>query len=276
MKKIVLTLFLLIMCVIGNSQNTIKLWDTYPPADVAKNALEQSALNPEITIYLPDATINTRKAVIICPGGGYSHLAMEHEGHQIAEWLQQNGYAGIVLKYRLPNKKYKAAPLEDVTNTFRYVRSKAKEWGIDKVGIAGSSAGGHLASTASTHFTDSITRPDFSILFYPVISSDNKYWHKGSFVNLLGDNPTQEELELYSNDKQVDTKTPPAILLLSDDDTGVVPQNSILYYEALKRHNIPASMYIFPVGGHGWGMKDTFAYKNEMRTLLKLWLDAFE
>jgi acetyl esterase/lipase len=201
-------------------------------------------------------------------------LAIEHEGHQLAAWLNEQGYAGIVLKYRLPNKKYKTIPLEDVQNTFRYVRSHAEEWNIDQVGIAGSSAGGHLAAMASTRYKDHITRPDFTILFYPVITSDKDFRHGGSFINLLGEYLSATDLYVYSPEKQVNAITPPAILLLSDDDTGVLPENSILYYQALKRNNIPAAMYIFPTGGHGWGMKDSFKYKNEMRTLLKNWLDG--
>jgi acetyl esterase/lipase len=260
-----------------NAQTVVKLWDIYPP-ETGENSdsMEKSATNPEITVYLPKASDNTGKAVIICPGGGYVNLAMEHEGHQLAQWLQAQGYAGIVLKYRLPNKKYKTIPLDDVQNTFRYVRSKAKEWNITLLGIAGSSAGGHLAASASTLYKDAVTRPDFSILFYPVITSDKELGHNGSFINLLGENPSVFDLHIYSPEKQVNAQTPPAILLLSDDDKGVLPQNSILYYQALKRNNIPAAMYIFPVGGHGWGMKDTFKYKNEMRTLLKQWLDALK
>ncbi|GAB6010990.1 alpha/beta hydrolase [Viscerimonas tarda] len=275
MKKTFLTILLAAIMYNVDAQTVVKLGDIYPlPASEKLESLEKSATDAEITIYLPDASINKRKAVIICPGGGYSHLAMQHEGIQVAEWLKEQGYAGIVLKYRLPNKKYKNMPLDDVQNAFRYVRSKAQEWNIDKVGVAGSSAGGHLAATASTRYKDSITRPDFSALFYPVITMEKEYRHDGSRINLLGENTTDADFYTYSPEKQVNAQTPPAILLLSDDDRGVLPQNSILYYQALKRNNIPASMYIFPVGGHGWGMKDTFKYKNEMRSLLKLWLDA--
>ncbi|GAP72299.1 alpha/beta hydrolase [Candidatus Symbiothrix dinenymphae] len=258
MKKIIATsLFVLFMSSM-NAQTSVKL----------------GAGDAEITIYLPKASVNKHKAVIICPGGGYGGLAIQHEGHQVAEWLKEQGYVGIVLKYRLPEKKYKNIPLEDVQTAFRYARSKAGEWNITKVGIAGFSAGGHLAATASTHYTDSITRPDFSILFYPVISMDKDIRHDGSRINLLGDNPPATDLHIYSNEKQVNAQTPPAILLLSDDDNAVLPQNSILYYQALKRNNIPATLYIFPTGGHGWGMNDTFQYKKEMLTLLKSWLDA--
>jgi acetyl esterase/lipase len=257
MKKAILFMFFSVVIMYNiDSQTVVKLWDVYPPDEnVKQESLDSSAVNPEITVYLPASSVNKRKAVIICPGGGYSHLAIDHEGRQVAKWLNEQGYAGIVLKYRLPNKKYKTIPLEDVQNTFRYVRSKAEEWNIDQVGVAGSSAGGHLAATASTLYKDNITRPDFTILFYPVITANRESRHGGSYISLLGENP-------------------PAILLLSDDDRGVLPENSILYYQALKRNNIPAAMYIFPTGGHGWGMRDTFKYQNEMRILLKNWLDG--
>jgi acetyl esterase/lipase len=274
-RTVLLTLFSAAILFTVEAQTIVKLWDIYPPDESVKQASpDLSAANPEITVYLPAASANKHKAVIICPGGGYGGLAIDHEGHQAAKWLNEQGYAGIVLKYRLPNKKYKTIPLEDVQNTFRYVRSKAKEWNIDEVGVAGSSAGGHLAATASTLYTDSITRPDFSILFYPVITTDKAFRHGGSFINLLGENPSDADLHRYSPEKQVNAQTPPAILLLSDDDKGVLPENSILYYQALKRNNIPAAMYIFPTGGHGWGMKDTFKHKNEMLALLKSWLDG--
>jgi acetyl esterase/lipase len=274
-KAILFTLFSTAIIFNIEAQTVIKLWDIYPPDGSAKQeSLEPSATNPEITIYLPDSYANKRKAVIICPGGGYSHLAIDHEGLQVARWLNEQGYAGIVLKYRLPNKKYKTIPLEDVQNTFRYVRSKAKEWNINQVGVAGSSAGGHLAATASTLYKDNITRPDFTILFYPVITTDKEFRHGGSCTNLLGENPPVTDLYIYSPEKQVNAQTPPAILLLSDDDKGVLPQNSILYYQALKRNNIPAAMYIFPTGGHGWGMKDSFKHRSEMLALLKNWLDG--
>ncbi|KAA6341277.1 Acetylxylan esterase [termite gut metagenome] len=257
MKKVIATLLTVLFMGNINAQTLIKLGED----------------NSEITIYLPEDSVNKHKAVIVCPGGGYNHLAMQHEGHQVAEWLKEQGYAGIVLKYRLPEKQYKNFPLEDVQNAFRYVRSQAKEWNIKKVGIAGFSAGGHLAATASTHYTDSIIRPDFSILVYPVISMEKEFRHEGSCISLLGNNPSETDLYNYSNEKQINAQTPPAILLLSDDDKTVVPQNSILYYQALKRNNISATLYIFPTGGHGWGMKNTFQYKKEMLTLLKSWLD---
>lgn len=262
-----------------DAQTVVKLWDTTPPTS---NGLSETELNengrisnvstPELTIYLPDSTVNRGIAVIICPGGGYTRLAIDHEGHEFAKWLQTQGIAGIVLKYRMPNK-VKQVPLEDFHQAITYVRSKASEWKIfdDKIGVAGFSAGGHLASTASTHFSSKGLRPDFSILFYPVITMGD-FTHEGSRNNLLGETPSAADIMYYSNEKQINEFTPPAILLLSDDDTAVVPKNSIVYYSALKENKIPATMYIFPSGGHGWGMRNNFEYHNEMLSLLSMWL----
>jgi len=197
-----------------------------------------------------------------------------HEGTMFAQWLNEQGIAAFVLKYRMPNK-HKNVPLDDAWQAIRYVRDHAAEYGIsaNKIGIAGFSAGGHLASTASTHFATSgtSTRPDFSILFYPVVTMDIAT-HGGSRTNLLGDNPSLSDLYSFSNEKQVNNNTPPAILLLSDDDKVVLPENSTRYYNALKSNDIKASMYIFPEGGHGWGLKDNFRFHKEMTTLLATWL----
>lgn len=262
-----------------NSQ-TIKIWEQSPPSnnglsgkELTKGTFISNISEPEITVYHPEGN-NKTKAVIICPGGGYSGVAFEHEGTQVAEWLQSNGYTAILLKYRLPNKK-KEIPLDDVQQTLKIVRSKAKEWNLieDKIGIAGFSAGGHLVSTASTHFSTPETRPDFTILFYPVVSM-GKYTHKGSLHNLLGDNPSEEDINAYSNETRVTEQTPPTLLLLSDNDSLVPSMNSILYYEALKRNNVPATMYIFPTGGHGWGMNKNFEYHDLMLSLLNSWLKS--
>jgi len=266
-----------------NAQTVIKLWGGKPPTSnevTEPEKMEEGRISnvtdPEIAVYLPEKNINKGVAVIICPGGGYSRLAYDHEGIQFAKWLQSQGITGIILKYRMPNG-HKEVPLDDVHQAFRIVKSKANEWGINKnkVGIAGFSAGGHLASTASTHYTSTEVRPDFSILFYPVISMEPTVSHGGSRLNLLGKNPSSTNMYIYSNDKQVNASTPPAILLLSDDDKAVIPQNSVLYYDALKRNNIQATMYIFPTGGHGWGMRTEFKYHNEMLSLLKSWLTTF-
>jgi len=250
-----------------NAQKVVKLWEGNP---ITSNGLEDQ--NPELTIYLPEKSNNTGMAVIICPGGGYTHLAMDHEGKQFAEWLTKQGIAGFVLKYRMPNG-HKEIPLEDAIQAIRYVRKHAVEFGVSKVGIAGSSAGGHLAATASTrHFLYGTSAYiDFSILFYPVITMED-YTHAGSKRNLLGENPSQADIENFSAEKMVNGTTPPTILLLSDDDGAVPPANSIEYYKALKKNKIPAAMYIFPEGGHGWGMRENFKYHSQMLDLLQIWL----
>ncbi len=226
---------------------------------------------PDIEVYLPSKRNSTGKAVIICPGGGYRILAYDWEGSDVAKMFNAKGITAIVLKYRLPSSATNIVPhltpLMDAQRAIRLVRHHARKWNIDptKVGIMGFSAGGHLASTLSTHFdygnTESIDpiesqscRPDFSILMYPVISADPEIWHQGSFLNLLGEDPVGELLNYYSNEKQVTPDTPPAILIHSSDDTAVPVQNSIRYYEALLKNDITAEMHIYPYGGHGYGL----------------------
>ncbi len=225
-------------------------------------------------IYPADPAKNTGKVILICPGGGYAGEAIKHEGRDFALWYAQNGITGIVMKYRLPNG-HDDIPLKDVQEAMRIIRKRSAEWGIDpqQVGISGFSAGGHLASTLLTHF-DETCRPDFGILFYPVISLDGeKNPHIGSRKNLLGNNDTNQQLiDYYSNEKQIRNNTPPTLLLLSDDDTVVIPENSILFYRGLKAKNIPACLYIFPEGGHGWGFNTNFRYHEEMKSLLLNWL----
>jgi acetyl esterase/lipase len=228
---------------------------------------------PALYVYLPKSA-TPAAAVVICPGGGYARLAMAHEGHEFAEWLAENGMAAFVLKYRMPNGHHEV-PLSDAQQALRMVRQNSGKWNIDpgKVGIAGFSAGGHLASTAATHFTDSITRPDFAVLFYPVVSMDETITHSGSRRMLLGEHPSPELERLFSNEQQVTAQTPPVFLLHSDDDKTVSPRNSIDFYAALKRYRVPAALYIFPVGGHGWGMRPSFAYHALWKELLKEWLN---
>ncbi|MDR1780982.1 MAG: alpha/beta hydrolase [Tannerella sp.] len=279
---IISAVVLSIMAFNVNAQKVVKLWDGDPPTSngitEAEN-IDQSywitnVSTPELTIWLPEKSKANGKAVVICPGGGYAGLASHHEGTQLAQWLNTQGIAGVVLKYRMPNK-HKEVPLDDAQQAIRYVRSHAAELGVNpsSIGIAGSSAGGHLASTASTHFTTSgvSSRPDFAILFYPVITMDIAT-HGGSRANLLGDNPSQSDLYVFSNEKQVNNNTPPTLLLLSDDDTVVLPENSIRYYKALKDNGVKAAMYIFPVGGHGWGMREDFVYHRQVVELMAAWL----
>lgn len=275
-------IFTLLIMTSLKAQNIAILWPENPPTSNEISDLEITDRNykitnvssPMLTIYLPDKAINTGMAVIICPGGGYAGLASMHEGTQVAQWLQQKGIAAFVLKYRMPNG-HKEVPLDDAWQAIRFVRDNAADYDIKpwKIGIAGFSAGGHLASTASTHYATkgTITRPDFSILFYPVITMSESA-HKGSRKNLLGENPSSIDIELFSNEKHINAETPPTILLLSDDDKSVPPTNSIDYYKGLKKNGVPAAMYIFPEGGHGWGMRKNFKYHDQMLSLLEKWL----
>jgi acetyl esterase/lipase len=241
-----------------------------------------------VTVYLPKQSKATGAAVVVCPGGGYRREAILHEGSQVAEWFNEKGIAAILLKYRLPNGHYNI-PLSDAQRAIRLVRANASKWRIDtsKVAIAGFSAGGHLASTAGTHFdngnslaSDSIehysSRPNMMILFYPVISMKKELTHPGSRKNLLGEKPLDELVTQFSSELQVKNNTPPTILLLSDDDKVVSPLNSIQFYSALKAKNIPASLHIFPTGGHGWGMRSDIIFWQEWRTLLLEWFSNYQ
>lgn len=284
-RLVALSALLIFTCTTMNAQKIVKLWETNPPTSNEITKAEKYERNgnwvtnvssPELTIYQTNKAKNTGMAVVICPGGGYAGLAILHEGEQFAKWLNGQGITAFVLKYRMPNK-HKEVPLDDAQQAIRYVREHANEYGVDtnKIGIAGFSAGGHLAATASTHYTTEgvSTRPDFSILFYPVITMETAT-HGGSRSNLLGDNPLPADIQFFSNEKHVNTNTPPAILLLSDDDKSVPTTNSVLYYESLKKNNIPATMYIFPKGGHGWGMNIDFEYHSQMLELLGRWLKS--
>jgi acetyl esterase/lipase len=226
--------------------------------------------NPVIKVFLPGKS--NGKAIIACPGGGYRHLAMDKEGILFAPWLNEQGVALIVLKYRMPEGNHEI-PLSDAKQAIRIVRRHAKEWNIDpnQIGIMGFSAGGHLASTLATHF-DAETRPDFQILFYPVITMDRTYTHEGSRNNLLGENPSEDLLKLYSNELQVTPETPEAFILFSNDDKVVPSLNGVNYYLALQKNGVSAELHIYPTGGHGWGFNDNFIYKPQWMAALAQWL----
>lgn len=223
---------------------------------------------PTLTIYV--AKNGNGKAIVACPGGGYVHLAMDHEGHDMAAWFNAQGITYAVLKYRMPNEHHDV-PLSDALQAIRIMREHSQEWGINKVGIMGSSAGGHLASTAATHFTED-SRPDFQILFYPVISMDLGICHKGSRERLIGKTPADNLVTLYSNELQVTAQTPPAFIMHSSDDRTVPVENSIRYYQALVKNKVPASLHCYPIGGHGWGFNDSFKYKRQWTGELEKWL----
>ena len=285
MKKILFFMlsFLISMFKLSAQQEAFNM-DLWPNGLPNSNGIDQSQpyddskqnFKPSIRVFLPDADKATGQAVVCCPGGGYSHLAMDHEGYEWASFFNERGIALIVLKYRMPHAN-PDVPISDAKEALRVVRENAQKWNIDpqKVGIMGSSAGGHLASTVSTH-SDMLTAPAFQILFYPVVTFDYKYTHQGSRHNLIGKNAAQELVTLYSNEKQASNQTPPAIMLLSDDDTAVPSPNSVNYYLALKQHGIKATMHIYPSGGHGWGIRKNFKYHKEMLADLSAWLDTLK
>lgn len=280
----------------GQSVGEYALWSDRAPEDNGITASETTDPEGRVTnvsvarlyVYAPEKEKNTGLAVIICPGGGYSLLAMKHEGEWFARWLADRGITGIVLKYRLPNH-HPQVPLSDASRAIRWVRGKADSWGIrpDRIGIAGFSAGGHLASTAGTHFdagdpsaadpTDRLSsRPDFMLLFYPVISlSPQGNPHIGSRNALLGSARTPAQLDYFSNEKQVTGQTPPAFIVHCDDDPAVSSLNSVRFYMALKQNKVPAVLYVFDRGGHGWGLREEFSYYGQWIALLEKWLSRF-
>ena len=226
----------------------------------------EDADRPSLTIYLPHENA-VQSGVVVCPGGGYGMLAVDHEGKQIADWLNARGVAAFLLRYRLGPRYHHPIELGDAQRALRFVRSHAAEYGIatDKIGIWGFSAGGHLASTAGTHFdsgnasaTDPIdrvsSRPDFMILAYPVISLNTQYVHRGSLRNLLGDNPDPQLAASLSNETQVTPQTPPTFLFHTTTDSGVPVENSVLFYLALRKAGVPAEMHIYEQGPHGVGL----------------------
>ncbi len=226
---------------------------------------------PTITVYRPASP--NGMTIIACPGGGYIRLAMDHEGYDMATWFNSLGITYVVLKYRMPNGHHEI-PLSDAEQAMRLVRQHAKEWNINpnRIGIMGASAGGHLASTLATHYSDNSSRPDFQILLYPVITMDQSYTHGGSRKQLLGDNPSQELVDRYSNEKQVNQQTPQAFIVLSSDDQTVPPANGVNYYLSLVRHRVPVTLHAYPTVGHGWGFRDNFIYKREWTGKLEKWL----
>ncbi|WP_163318668.1 alpha/beta hydrolase [Dysgonomonas sp. 520] len=263
MKAICIILFIFVnVSLSGQEYLEIPLYDT-------KRIVDENT--PSIRVYLSDKP--NGMAVIACPGGGYKYLEMNKEGYSFAPWFNDRGITFIILKYRLPDGNPEI-PLTDAKQAMRLVRLHAKDWSINpkKIGIMGSSAGGHVASTLATHF-DNDTRPDFQILLYPVITMDEEFTHSGSFQQLLGENPAKEEIALYSNECQVKAETPPAFIVLSDNDNIVPSTNSIRYYQSLNNNKVPAEMHIYPTGGHGWGMYKNFTYYDQWTGSLNKWLE---
>ncbi len=228
-----------------------------------------------VRVFLPDARHATERAVVICPGGGYKNLSINHEGYDWAPFFNDMGIAAVVLTYRMPHGK-REVPFSDAEEAMRLVRRNAKEWHINPadVGIMGFSAGGHLASTVATR-SKGDAAPNFQILFYPVITMIPGFTHQGSHDNLLGKGNRKKLEREYSNDMQVTRSTPRACILLSDDDTVVQPTNGVNYYIECYRHDIPATLHVYPSGGHGYGMNTSFRYHIEMLLDLKAWLRSF-
>jgi acetyl esterase/lipase len=265
-KKLCGVLALLLGAAGLNGQSPAKielLWPSGAPGAVGTEDLDR----PTLTIHLPPAEKASGAAVVICPGGSYRALSMENEGNLVAEWMNKHGVAAFVLKYRLGPRYHHPAPLDDAQHALRYVRLHADEFRIrtDRVGIMGFSAGGHLASTAGTHFDagkpdaasaiDRLSsRPDFMILGYPVITLEAPYVHEGSRRMLLGDQPDPQLVQLLSNEKQVTAQSPPTFIFQTDGDKTVPAENSVLFYLALRKAGVQAEMHIYERGAHGAGL----------------------
>ena len=275
MKRLNIIILLMLMATsLASAQKVISLWPNGAPYN--SSDAEDKA---ELTVFLPDQKKATGRAIVCCPGGAYSHLAMQHEGTDWQWFFNNQGIALIVLKYRTPHGNFKV-PISDAEEAMKTVRRHAKEWNINPkdVGIMGFSAGGHLASTIATH-SKGEAKPDFQVLFYPVITMVSGFTHKGSHDNFMGKELTkkqQKKMEQeYSSDMQVSRATPRAFIALSDDDQGVMPSNGVNYYLECYRHDVPAALHVYPTGGHGWGYRESFPYHMEMLLELKAWLATF-
>ena len=282
MKQLVFLALVTSCCAAGYAQTVIPLYaDSVPnskPASIEeKSATDQSGYTrvytvsqPTLTVFLPEKEKANGAAVVICPGGSYKFVSFTLEGTDIAKRFVEMGVTAFVLKYRLPNDTLmvnkEIGPIMDAQRALQLVRERAKEWGIDRdrVGIVGFSAGGHLASTAGTHFNKQYLpgkkkgniRPDFMILVYPVISFADSIANMGSRTNLLGANPPAEKIKEYSNELHVSKKTPPTYLVHAEDDSGVKVQNMLLFATALQEHKVPFDFYLYEKGGHGFGINN--------------------
>ncbi len=271
----------------GKVPNSISNKNINEKIDSANNWIKRkNVTNPTLEMYAAEKNNANGTAVIICPGGAYSALAIIHEGSQVAKWLNSLGITAFVLNYRLPDDAAMTdksiAPLQDAQEAMRIVRLHAKEWNINpnKIGIMGFSAGGHVASTLATHFNhkvyqakDSVSaRPDFSILIYPVITMDSATTNPWSRNNLLGNNPAKKDVLYFSNELYVTENTPPAFLIHSIDDDAVPVQNSINYAAALHKYNIPCELHIYQSGKHGYGMGRSSNTESSWTEACKKWM----
>ncbi len=265
-----------------DSPTTATLWPAGTPGSRGDNP---DLDVPSITVYRPEAARASGSSVVVCPGGGYGHLAMDHEGRQVAVWLNEIGVTAVVLKYRLGPRYRHPAMLDDVSRAIRTVRFRAKEWGLDpdRIAVMGFSAGGHLASTVATHFDagnpdsdDPIervsSRPDRLILAYPVVALATTHGHAGSRRNLLGDSPPAELVESLSNERQVTAETPPTFLVHTTEDKAVPPENSLLFAMALRKHGVSVELHLFEKGRHGLGLGGGDPAFSEWPKLCENWL----
>ena len=265
MKQKFSSLFVLLVLLLTGLQ--VSAQSTPKPFDIEQ---------PSLRVFLPAPELATGRAVVACPGGGYSGLAVNHEGYDWAPYFNKQGIALIVLKYRMP-KGDRTLPISDAEAAMKMVRDSADVWNLNPndIGIMGSSAGGHLASTIATHAPEAL-RPNFQILFYPVITMDKSFTHMGSHDNLLGKDASADLEKEFSNEKQVTKETPRAFIVYSDDDKVVPPANGVNYYLALNKKGVPSVLHIYPTGGHGWGIHEDFLYKSEMQNELTSWLRSFK
>ena len=286
-----MTLLLTLAAMASQAQTTtVKLWDnttaphsnrlTGPEKDEGEVRYSNTT-EAILYIFEPKKKVATGQAVVICPGGGYALVAMGHEGLEYGKWLAENGVTAAVLKYRMPNNTPQV-PMEDAAEAMRYMKEEYKaKTPIKQVGIMGFSAGGHLAASTAVgvlkangdESARAAIRPDFAVLFYPVITSDELFTHKGTYNNLLGTDRTKELSEAWCPLYRAGEDAPKTIMFLSDDDTAVPSQNSTLFYNKLKELGKEASVNIFPTGGHGWGFRDSLPYKAQWQQALLQWLE---
>ena len=263
----------------SNPPVEIMVWPEGAPSDNGIDVNAEAESTQFVTsvstpvLYVYPASKPNGTAVVMLPGGGYAGLAMYHEGSDMADWFNSMGITYAVLKYRMPNG-HTEVPLSDAEEAMRIVRRHAADWGVDpaSVGVMGASAGEHLATTLATHYSSDETRPDFQILFYPVVSMRDDITHHYSRELLMGKNPTSVEIDRLSNELQVNARTPKAFIMLSADDEAVPVANSLRYFQALTDAGVHSAMHVYPSGGHGWGYRDSFPYKPVWTSELREWL----
>lgn len=301
-KRLILISFISVLCfqVKAQEYEVFSLYDTVPNSVLSSSYKEEmekdkgrlswiiKVTDPELWYFKPDTLNSTKSAVVIVPGGGYSGIAMHHEGIEVAKKFNELGVSAFVLKYRLPHdsimKDKKIGPLQDAQKSLKFLRDHATKFSIDpdKIGIMGFSAGGHLAATASTHFDRNFIsnksktnlRPDYSILIYPVITF-GAYTHKGSRNNLIGKRSPQRDIDYFSNEQQVTEDTPVTFMVHANDDEAVPPENTLKYSTALNKKGIKNEVHLYPSGGHGFGLHND-AVKDQWFERLVLWLQDQE